>query len=222
MIGMIAAAILAAAAQPTAAPALPSPLPYRIIFARTTIEGWRLEAITEVDRADRLPMIRDALCEITRSGLKVTTWGEAGLRARFGDNSVEPELSFEPQRIRRLAFDDSGFEYRQVEDVGSDRFVNVAYPPHPCPYCPTAHAYSVGMRRGAGDPWMSPDLFTDRLLRARTLRIGFEREDENGRVVPPMLWAEVPLVGLDRAIAWCRAALASEGARRFHGGLEEE
>ena len=54
------------------------------------------------------------------------------------------------------------------------------------------------------------------------LRIGFRQEDEEDRLVAPMLWAEVPLAGLDRAIAWCRAALSSPATRRIHGGLEEE
>lgn len=223
MIGLLAAASLAAA-QPTSAPVLPAELPRSVIFARTAIEGWRLEAITEVDNVAGFPMIRSAFCDMKRSGLKLTTWSDGGLQVRFGDDSVEPEFDFEPQQIRRLAIDDSVWEYRQLEGRwGDDEFVNIAYrPPPPCYGCLTAHSYTIGMRRRAGDPWLPPDFFADALLHARLLRIGFEQEDSNGRLVPPMLWAEVPLAGLDRAIAWCREALASEGSRRFHGGLEEE
>ena len=78
------------------------------------------------------------------------------------------------------------------------------------------------MRRRAGDPWLPPELVNNALLRGRVLRLGFQQFDENDRLAPPLLWAEVPLAGLDRAIAWCRAALASEAARRLRGGLEEE
>lgn len=220
MIGLLAAASLAAA-QPAAAPVLPAELPRTLIFARTAIEGWRLEAITDVDNVAGFPMIRSAFCEMKRSGLKLTTWGDGGLQVRIGDDSVEPEFDFQPQQIRRLAIDDSVWQYRQLEDAWSDKFVNVAYPPHPCPGCPMAHAYTVAMRRRAGDPWLPPHFFVDALLHARVLRIGFEQEG-SPRPLPPLLWAEVPLIGLDRAIAWCREALASEGVHRFHGGLAEE
>jgi hypothetical protein len=223
MIGLLAAATLAAA-QPAAAPALPQDLPNKVIFARTTRDGWRLEAMTDVDNVGGFPVIVSAYCELTRSGLKLTTWGETGLWVRFGDNSVEPELDFEAQQIRRIAIDDAVWEYRDIDTRwGEDQFANIAYRSFPpCYGCISARSFTVGMRRRAGHPWLSPALLANALLGARVLRIGFEREEEPHRLVSPMLWAEIPLAGLDGAIAWCRAALASEGARRFHGGLDEE
>lgn len=223
MIGLLAAATLAAA-QPAAAPALPEDLPRKVIFARAMLDGWRVEALTDVDTVGGFPVIASAFCELKRSGLMLTTWGETGLGVRFGDNSVEPELDFEARHIRRIGIDDAVWHYRDIDSrSGEDQFVNVAYRPFPpCHGCLTARSASIGMRRRAGDPWMSPGLLANALLGARVLRIGFRQEGEHGRPAPPMLWAEVPLVGLDRAIAWCREALASEGARRFHGGLDEE
>jgi len=223
MIGLLAAASLAAA-QPPAAPVLPANLPRKVIFARTMLDGWRVEALTDVDDVAGFPVIGSAFCELKRSGLMLTTWGETGLWVRFGDNSVDPELGFEARQIRRIAIDDAVWGYRDIDTrPGEHQFVNVAYRPWPpCYGCLTARSASVRMRLRAGDPWMSPNLFGNALLGARVLRIGFQHKDEHDNLVPPMLWAEVPLTALDRALAWCRAALASEAAHRFHGGFEEE
>lgn len=223
MFGLLAAASLAAAQTP-AAPAPPADLPRRVIFARTMLEGWRVEALTDVDDVGGFPVIGSAFCELKRSGLMLTTWGATGLTVRFGDNSVEPELGFEARQIRRIEIDDAAWDYRDIDTrPGVDQFSNVAYRPWPpCYGCLTARSASVGMRRRAQDPSFSPGAFANTLLGARMLRIGFQHKDEHDRLVPPMLWAEVPLTGLDGAISWCRAALASEGAHRFHGGLEEE
>jgi hypothetical protein len=235
MIGLLAAAALAAA-QPATAPAPPEDLPRRVIFARTRQDGWRLEAKTDIDEVAGLPIIESAYCEMKRSGLSVTTWIDAGLWIRFGDSAVEPDLDFRPENIRRIGLDDRIWEYRSVRTgYDRDQFRNIAYPPPPDPCggrrghnlilygCPIGVISSdQGIRRRAGRPWLAPELLANDFLRARTLRIGFQDPEAPEGRAGPMLWAEIPLTGLTRAIAWCRGVLASEGARRFHGGLEEE
>lgn len=223
-------ALLLAAAQTAPQEASPPPepaarLPRRVISARTRQDGWRLEAITEVDRVGGHPVIYSTFCEIKRSGLALTTWLDGGLAVQFADTDIEPDLDLQSRQIRRIAIDETVWEYREVEGEWSDRqFVNVAYPPPPppCRYCLSARSFTRVMRRHAGDPWLPPDLLNNALLRGRMLRIGFRQEDDEHRLVGPMLWAEVPLAGLDRAIAWCRETLASPAARRIHGELEEE
>jgi hypothetical protein len=222
MIGVLAAATLAAA-QPAAAPALPANVPQRVIFARAMLDGWRLEAITDVATVAGLPMIDSSFCEMKRSGLALTTWADGGLAIDFGDHSVDPELGFEKRQIRRIAIDEAVWDFRQREGEGNRyRFVDVTYRPlPPCYGCIEARSYTRGLRRRAGDPWLPPDVVSNVLARGRMLRIGFQQEDDDERLVPPMLWAEVPLTGLDRAIAWCRTALASDAARRLRGGLDD-
>lgn len=238
----ISVAILLAIAQPTPQAAAPAPtpaaeLPAQVVFARTRQDGWRIEAITGVDEVGGLPMIAGSYCEIVRSGLKLTTWREAGLWAILADNSVDPTLDFSSHHIRRVVLDGESWDYRAIRGAWGDRqFVNLTYPPPPrndcggrrghdvilygCPQ--TVHSYSHSLRRGPGRPWLGPGTLSSALLRAGRLRIGFQEQDGEGRPTGALMWAEIPLTGLDRAIAWCRSALESEAARRFHGGLEEE
>lgn len=219
---MLGALALLLAAQAT--PALPDRLPRRVISARERVAGWRLEAYTDVHEVGGYPMIARSLCEMTRSGLKLATWPDGGLEVNLADNSEEPELDFEREDIRRIALDDDAWEYRWERlDERFNQFSNVAYPPPaPCPGCiPVIHS-SERLRRPGG-PWFSRDMLANHFLRARTLRIGFQVRDRNDDRVPgPMLWAEIPLGGLGEALGWCRSALGSEAARRFHGGLERE
>ena len=223
MFGLLAAATLLAA-QPAAAPAPPADIPRRVISARTRIGGWRIEARTDVTIVAQFPVIDSASCEIKRSGLELTTWHDAGLGIHFGDNSMDPELGFESRQIRRIVLDDAAWDYREVDSpANAFQFENIAYRPlPPCYGCLLARSFTRDVRRRAGEPWVPPDLINNALLRARVLRIGYERLDENDRLVPPLLWTEIPLAGLGEAIAWCRAALASEGAHRLRGGLEVE
>jgi hypothetical protein len=240
MIGPLALAALAAAqpADQAAAPAPPARrerLPRHVIFARTRQNGWRLEAITDVDDVGGFPIIESAYCEIKRSGLAITTWGDAGLWVRFGDTTVEPGLGFRDRDIKRIAFDDVVWDYRwSPAAYDSNQFRNIAYPPLPDP-CGGRRghdiilygcggevtSFSLAIRRRAGRPWLAPELLGNEFLGARRLRIGFQDPDHShGR--GPILWAEIPLTGLREAIGWCRGALASDAARRFNGGLEEE
>ncbi|HEV7658535.1 MAG TPA: hypothetical protein VGO55_01695 [Allosphingosinicella sp.] len=239
MIGPLALAAIAAAqpAAPAAAPAPPAQrerLPREVIFARARQNGWRLEAKTEVDDVGGFPIIENAYCEIKRSGLAITTWGDSGLWVRFGDTSVEPGLGFRDRHMKRIALDNVVWDYRwSPSSYDRSHFRNVIYPPLPDPCggrrghdiilygCGgNVTSFSQGIRRRAGRPWLAPELLGNEFLGARRLRIGFQDPDGDGR--GPMLWAEIPLTGLREAIRWCRGALASEGARRFHGGLEEE
>jgi len=230
-------AILLATAQPAPQEAAPGPapvaeLPERVIFARTRQDGWRIEAITGVAEVGGLPMIEGSYCEIVRSGLKLTTWRDAGLWAALADNSVDPPLDFSPHNIRRIVLDGETWEYRAIRGAWADRqFVNLTYPPpprnncggrriHGCPR--TVHSYTHSLRRGPGRPWLGPQAAASAILKARRLRLGFQDHDYEGRPTGAMMWADIPLTGLDRAIAWCRSALASEAAQRFHGGLEDE
>jgi hypothetical protein len=235
MSGFLLAAILAAA-QPATASAPPEDLPRRVVFARTWLDGWRIEAKTDVDTVGGFPIIENAYCEMKRSGLAITTWLDAGLWIRLGDDSVEPDLEFRPENIRRIGLDDRIWEYHWVRTgYDRDQFLNIAYPPPPDP-CGGRRGHSVilygcpggvvsfnqGIRRRAGQPWLARELLANHFLRARMLRIGFQDPEQPEGRAGPLLWAEIPLTGLARAIAWCRGELRSEGARRLHGGLEEE
>lgn len=234
-------AVLLAAAQPPPQEAAPTPvpaeLPRQVIFARTRQDGWRIEAITGVDEVGGLPMIGGRYCEIVRSGLKLTTWRDGGLWILLADNSVEPSLDFSSHHLRRILLDGDSWDYRAIRGAWSDRqFVNVTYRPPPrsdcggrrghdiilygCPR--TVESYTHSVRRGPGRPWLGPGTLTGALLRADRLRLGFQDQDGEGRPTGAMMWAEIPLTGLDRAIAWCRSALTSEAAQRFHNGLAEE
>jgi hypothetical protein len=225
MIGLLAAAALAAA-QPAAAPAPPEDLPRRVIFARTRLDGWRVEAKTDVDDVGGFPIVESAYCEIKRGGLAITTWIDAGLWIRLGDTSVEPDLGFRNENIRRIVLDDRAWDYRwRRTRYERNHFRNLTYPPPPAPCgygCIGAFSYDQAIRRRPGQPWLAPELLGNEFLRARMLRIGFRDPDAPEGRPGPMLWAEIPLTGLDRAIAWCRSALGSEAARRFHHALEEE
>jgi hypothetical protein len=234
MPGLLLAATLAAA-QPATATAPPEDLPRRVIFARTRQDGWRLEAKTEVDAVAGLPIIESAYCEMKRSGLAITTWLDAGLWIQLGDTSVGPGLGFQPENIRLIAIDDAVWEYRwRRVGYADDHFRNIAYPPPPDPCggrrghsvilygCNSAVSSNRAMRRRPGRPWLAPELLANEFLGARMLRIGFrDPEAPDGRA-GPLLWAEITLTGLGPAIAWCRGALGSEAAQRFHGGLEQE
>ncbi len=219
-----------------AAPALPDRLPRQVIFARTRLDGWKLEARTDVDEVGGYPMIERSLCEMTRSGLKLTTWPDGGLWIELADTSEEPELDLEREDIRRIALDGEVWEYRwQRLDERFNQFSNVTYPPprNPCAGmsshtiilygCGIPVIHSSERLRRRGGPWISAGMLANHFLRARTLRIGFHVRDRNeDPVAGPLLWAEIPLAGLGAAIDWCRVAFGSEAARRFHGGLERE
>lgn len=231
MLGPIA--LLLAAQTP---PALPDPLPRRVVFARERIAGWLLEARTDVDEVGGYPMIERTLCEMTRSGLRLTTWPDGGLWIELADRSEEPELGFEREDVRRIALDDRVWEYRWERlDDRYNQFSNVAYSPprDPCAGmsshtiilygCGIPVIHSSERLRRLGGPWISAGMLANHFARARTLRIGFHARDRNGDRVPgPMLRAEIPLAGLGEAIDWCRSAFGSEAARRFHGGLGRE
>jgi len=234
MIGPLALALAAVgAAQPADPQAAPAParrddLPRHVIFARTMLNGWRLEARTDVDDVGGFPIIEGAYCEMKRSGLAITTWLDAGLWIRLGDTSAEPSLGFRNENIRRIVLDDKAWEYRwRRTRYERDHFRNLTYPPPPDPCgtlygCGGAFSYDQAIRRRPGQPWLAPELLGNEFLRARMLRIGFQDPDAPDGRPGPMLWAEIPLTGLGRAIAWCRSALGSAAARRFHNGLEEE
>jgi hypothetical protein len=236
MIGLLAAAT-AAAGLAASLPAPREPLPREVIFARARLAGWRVEARTDVEEVAGLPTIGGVHCEIARSGLKLVTWREGGLTIEIGYSGEDPELDIERGDIHRIALDERVWEFRHLRLHGDqDGFSNVRYPPFPDPCAgmsshqiivygcgaDVVYAWSEGIRRRPGQPWLGTGLLADELLRARVLRIGFRQPDRDDGAARPLLWAEVPLTGLDRAIGWCRSAFESEAARRFHGGLEEE
>src|ERR1051325_7399274 len=91
MILSLAAASLAAA-QPS--PEARERLPRELVFARTRVEGWRVEGRTDVEGDAGLPTIRETRCEIARTGLKLVTWPQGGLGIHLGDTSENPALDF--------------------------------------------------------------------------------------------------------------------------------
>jgi hypothetical protein len=224
MMGLLLVVAFAAAQPAAAAPPAPAapPLPYSVTFARSRIGPWNAEAQTIVDDTTGRPLIDQTKCDIERSGLQLTMWPQGGLWFELNNNG-DPHLGFGRDDIRRIGFDGETWEMRQIDitDTGFDHFVDVVYPP-PRPRCydclRVTSSYWVARRR-AGDPYFIPQVLTDRLVRARMLRVGFQDEVDEGETPGPIMWAEIPLAGLDRAIAWCREAMASDRARLFHSEI---
>lgn len=216
MIGLALAAFVAA--QP--APA--QELPYAVTFARGRVGPWRAEARTSVEDVGGLPMIRAVECRIERPGLHLTAWHEGGLALQLQGSSREVDLEFNSRNIRRLALDGRTWAVRWVtEPEDADHFLDVAYPPRPpCPGCIAAMSGSWRMQRRRGEPWLPYGVLTNELLEARMLRIGFVDEVEESEREGPLMWVSVPLAGLDGALAWCRAAMASDRAQLFHADVE--
>jgi hypothetical protein len=225
---LLAAALIAAqpaAAQPApAAPAAPASLPYSVTFARTGLGPWKIEAKTIVDDTTGLPMIETARCDIERDGLELSTWPQGGIWFRL-EGSIGPTgLGFGSSAIRRVGFDGDVWELRWIEAARPfERFVDVDYPPtptpEPCYGCVSTTYGHWASRRRPGDPYFTPQVLANRLVQAGAVRIGFQEEADEGAARGPMLWAEIPLAGLDGALAWCREAMASDRSLRFHGGL---
>jgi hypothetical protein len=218
MIGLALAAAIAAA-QP--APA--ERLPYSVVFARERLGPWRVDARTLVEDVAGLPMISSTECRVERPGLSLVTWQDGGLSLQLAGGNREMDLHFGSEDIRRVALDERVWAVRWVTDPDDvDQFRDVTYPPPPpCPGCIAARSGSWRMQRRPRDPWLPYGTLTNELLEARMLRIGFVGEAEDGGREGPLLWASVPLTGLGEALAWCRAAMASERARLFHAGVGE-
>jgi hypothetical protein len=225
MPGLIAAAVLVLG-QTQPIPSAQS-LPGEFDIGESSVEGWEVRAWTDVDRSETPPVIRDIVCQIEKDGLELSISHYGGSRFVLTDWDEH-----DAHDARRIAFDDAVWEYHwRPWDPASVQFADVPYPPPPPPPdetcglgghnlilygCTHVEAGARLVRRTAEEPWMWLDSLTNELMRAHRMRIGYRPADgEEGE----MTWKEVPLAGLDQAIAWCRANMATDAARTLRPHL---
>ena len=219
MTGLFAAVALVLG-QPQLAPPAQS-VPGEFDIAESNVEGWAVWAWTDVDRSEAPTVIRDIACKIEKDGLELAISHYGGSRLVLTDLD-----GHDAHDAHQIAFDDATWEYLwRPWDPASVQFADVSYPPPPPPPdpncglrghnlilygCTQVEAGARLVRRTAEEPWMGLDSLTNELMRAHTMRIGYRPSDGEGREI---VWKEVPLAGLDRAISWCRTAMATDAAR---------
>jgi hypothetical protein len=198
--------------------------PPRLELGEATVGGWSVQAWTEVNREPDPPEVQNVACEMERDWLQLRSFELGGLAISFGRGA------FDSHRIRRLVIDRVQWEYRWVAGTEATRhFTDLVYPrlPEPPSNCGlTGHAailygpcipieYGARQVRRPGTPhWFFLDVVAPDLVAARSLRVGYRDEDDPPAA--PLHWKSLSLSGLDRALAWCRAAVTSARARRLH------
>jgi hypothetical protein len=218
MPGLVLATMLAIAAQaaaPAAQPTANSGSPFHnLVFARESRDGWSLQAINVFEERGGVPIINRMLCRAEREGVQMETWRQGGVSIMFGgpirrDNR---ERILRGSRLRALVVDGIAYEVEPRADGSrTDRYTDVAYPDSQIVYPPDEMFFNLAVKRQDSALWLDISSLTDELIGAERVRVGFQVEDG-----APLFWLDVPMTGLNGALVWCQAAMASPAALRFH------
>jgi hypothetical protein len=224
MIPAVLAFALATAPQAGEPPLRHDP---EIVFARGSQGGWSMEGRTAVREGytgrPGIPAtestIRGMYCFARRRGIQVSIRREGGLGIDIQGSVTEEgrERRLRAFDLRAFVLDGTAFQVQtRSRNDFTERFTDAAYAePELGPS--NVKDRQLGVRRAPGVVWLPISTLADDLLHARMLRLGFREEVEDPDAWDtPMIWIDVPLDGLGDALSWCRMAMASPNALRFH------
>ncbi|MGZ8349416.1 MAG: hypothetical protein ACXWU2_05255 [Allosphingosinicella sp.] len=199
-------------------------VPEEIPFAQATFDGWRAEAITDVEvRAFAgskrpLPVVGEIRCTVSRDGLSVHINRRGAFSIFFAAGETQTDADrplYGDQQIRSLRLGRTDYDVTSVQTLYFPwRFRDVSYPGDDGTdtLLPIFQGH-VAVRRGREAPWLHITSLLDDLIEARSVRIGYG-EEIDGRV-PAIHYLTVPLTGLGPALSWCEQQLESDNAYRL-------
>jgi hypothetical protein len=195
------AAFLAAAAQAGAS----APVPEEFVAGRGALGGWRMEAVTVVDRGEPSPpTIGNSRCTVSGRGLRLVFPRNYGGGLEIGGHG----LPFAASDIVAIELGGSVYEagMRPVP-FARTRYSDVAYPPgHVDPAAAGPVESALGVRLEPAYPWLNVTYLLDDLLEVRSIGIRYRTRDGEART-------RLSVAGLGGAIDWCWRAFDSERAR---------
>jgi hypothetical protein len=201
---MIAAA-LAAALVAVAQAGASAQVPEEFVAGRGALGGWRMEAVTVVDRGEPSPpTIGNSRCTISGRGLRLVFPRNYGGGLEIGGHG----LPFATSDIVAIELGGSVYEARMRPiPFPRARYSDVAYPAdHADPAAAAPIETALGVRLEPADPWLNVTFLLDDLLEVRSIGIRYRTRAGEAR-------ARLSVAGLGGAIDWCWRAFDSDRAR---------